>query len=61
MSLSAILSVLGLGFMIYVLFALAVYALPFFVAVTVGSTAVARIASLAGPDVDPTMTGHVFQ
>jgi len=36
MFLSAILSVLGLGFMVYVLFALAVYALPFFVAVTVG-------------------------
>lgn len=35
MFLSAILSVLGLGFMVYVLFALAVYALPFFVAVTV--------------------------
>lgn len=36
MFLSAILSVLGLGFMVYVLFTLAVYALPFFVAVTVG-------------------------
>ncbi|WP_306120640.1 MULTISPECIES: hypothetical protein [unclassified Roseitalea] len=36
MLVSAILSVLGLGFMVYVLFALAVYALPFFVAVTVG-------------------------
>lgn len=36
MFVSAILSVLGLGFMVYVLFALAVYALPFFVAVTVG-------------------------
>lgn len=36
MYLSAILSVLGLGFMVYVLFTLAVYALPFFVAVTVG-------------------------
>jgi len=36
MFLSAIVSVLGLGFMVYVLFALAVYALPFFVAVTVG-------------------------
>lgn len=36
MFLSAILSVLGLGFMVYVLFALAVYALPIFVAVTVG-------------------------
>lgn len=36
MFVSALLSVLGLGFMVYVLFALAVYALPFFVAVTVG-------------------------
>lgn len=36
MFISAILSVLGLGFMVYVLFTLAVYALPFFVAVTVG-------------------------
>lgn len=36
MFVSAILSVLGLGFLVYVLFALAVYALPFFVAVTVG-------------------------
>ncbi|MGB0497280.1 MAG: hypothetical protein ACPGID_02990 [Rubricella sp.] len=36
MFVSAILSVLGLGFIVYVLFALAVYALPFFVAVTVG-------------------------
>ena len=36
MLISAILSVLGLGFMVYVLFTLAVYALPFFVAVTVG-------------------------
>lgn len=36
MFVSAILSVLGLGFMVYVLFALAVYALPFFIAVTVG-------------------------
>lgn len=36
MVVSALLSVLGLGFMVYVLFALAVYALPFFLAVTVG-------------------------
>jgi len=36
MFVSAILSVLGLGFMVYVLFVLAIYALPFFVAVTVG-------------------------
>lgn len=36
MFISAILSALGLGVLIYLLFALAVYALPFFVAVTVG-------------------------
>ena len=36
MLIPAILSALGLGVMIYLLFTLAVYALPFFVAVTVG-------------------------
>lgn len=36
MFVSAILSVLGLAFMAYMLFALAVYALPFFIAVNVG-------------------------
>ncbi len=36
MFISAILSALGLGGLIYLLFTLAVYALPFFVAVTVG-------------------------
>lgn len=36
MFISAILSALGLGVIIYLLFTLAVYALPFFVAVTVG-------------------------
>lgn len=36
MFLSAILSVIGLGFLCWLLFSLAVYALPFFVAVTVG-------------------------
>lgn len=36
MFMSAALSVLGLGFICWVLFSLAVYALPFFVAVTVG-------------------------
>ncbi|MEM8992200.1 MAG: hypothetical protein AAF882_17910 [Pseudomonadota bacterium] len=36
MFISAILSVIGLGFMVYVLFTLAVYALPFFIAMTVG-------------------------
>ena len=36
MFISAILSALGFGLLIYLLFTLAVYALPFFVAVTVG-------------------------
>lgn len=36
MFVSAFLSVIGLGFLVYVLFSLAVYALPFFVAMTVG-------------------------
>lgn len=36
MFLSAFLSVIGLGFLCWLLFSLAVYALPFFVAVTVG-------------------------
>ncbi len=36
MFISAILSAFGLGLLIYLLFTLAVYALPFFVAVTVG-------------------------
>tara|TARA_R110002049_G_scaffold247690_6_gene422213 strand:- start:5366 stop:5836 length:471 start_codon:yes stop_codon:yes gene_type:complete len=36
MFVSAFLSIIGLGFIVYVLFSLAVYALPFFVAVTVG-------------------------
>ena len=36
MFLSVFLSILGLGFMVYVLFSLAVYALPFFIALTVG-------------------------
>ncbi|MFQ6548554.1 hypothetical protein AADZ90_011390 [Aestuariibius sp. 2305UL40-4] len=36
MILSALLSIIGLGVLVYVLFSLAVYALPFFVAMTVG-------------------------
>ena len=36
MFLSTVLSILGLGVIVYVLFTLAVYALPFFVAMTVG-------------------------
>lgn len=36
MFLSTVLSVLGLGVIVFVLFTLAVYALPFFVAMTVG-------------------------
>ena len=36
MFVSAFLSIIGLGFLVWVLFALAVYALPSFVGVTVG-------------------------
>jgi hypothetical protein len=36
MFVSVFLSIIGLGFLVYVLFSLAVYALPFFIAVTVG-------------------------
>ena len=43
---SAALSLFGLGFLIWVLFSLAVHALPFFVAVTVGRAA---LGSGAGP------------
>lgn len=46
MFLSALLSVVGLGFLCWLLFSLAVYALPFFVAVTVGYYA---FESGAGP------------
>ena len=38
MTMSTILSLLGLGVICWVLFSLAVYALPFFLAVTVGHT-----------------------
>ncbi|GLK51720.1 MULTISPECIES: hypothetical protein [Alphaproteobacteria] len=46
MFLSALLSVIGLGFLCWLLFSLAVYALPFFVAITAGYYA---FESGAGP------------
>ena len=57
MFVSAILSVLGLGFMVYVLFALAVYALPFFVAVTVGMYVYDSQAGLAAAFVSAFLAG----
>lgn len=57
MFVSAMLSVLGLGFMVYVLFALAVYALPFFVAVTVGMYVYDSEASLIAAFVSAFLAG----
>ncbi|KPM17638.1 hypothetical protein VM77_10140 [Citromicrobium sp. JL31] len=48
MFLSALLSVIGLGFLCWLLFSLAVYALPFFVAITVGYYAFESDAGLIG-------------
>lgn len=48
MFLSAILSVIGLGFLCWLLFSLAVYALPFFIAVTIGYFAFENGAGLIG-------------
>ena len=48
MIMSTILSVLGLGVICWVLFSLAVYALPFFVAVTVGHALYTSEVSLIG-------------
>lgn len=59
MFLSAILSVLGLGFMVYVLFTLAVYALPFFVAVTVGMNVYSSEAGLLTAIVAALVSGAV--
>lgn len=57
MFVSAILGVLGLGFMVYVLFALAVYALPFFVAITVGMHAYDSEAGLIAAFVSAFLAG----
>ena len=57
MFISAILSVLGLGFLVYVLFALAVHALPFFVAVTVGMHVHDSEAGLAAAFVSAFLAG----
>jgi len=59
MFLSAILSVLGLGFMVYVLFTLAVYALPFFLAVTVGMHVYGSEAGLLAAFAAAFMSGAV--
>ncbi|MEO3431873.1 hypothetical protein [Inquilinus sp. CAU 1745] len=59
MFLSAILSVLGLGFLVYLLFTLAVYALPFFVAVTVGMYIYDTEAGLLAALVAAFMSGAV--
>ncbi|AEQ53603.1 hypothetical protein [Pelagibacterium halotolerans] len=48
MFLSAFLSVIGLGFLCWLLFSLAVYALPFFIAVTVGYYAFENGVGLIG-------------
>ena len=48
MFLSALLSVIGLGFLCWLLFSLAAYALPFFVAITVGYYAFESDAGLIG-------------
>ena len=48
MIMSTILSLLGLGVICWVLFSLAVYALPFFVAVTVGHTLYTSDVGLVG-------------
>jgi len=57
MFLSAFLSVIGLGFLCWLLFSLAVYALPFFVAVTVGYYAFENGAGPIGAIVVALFTG----
>lgn len=48
MFISAVLSIIGLGIICWVLFTLAVYALPFFVAITVGHYAYTADVGLVG-------------
>ena len=48
MFLSALLSLVGLGFLCWMLFSLAVYALPFFVAITFGQYMYASDAGIVG-------------
>lgn len=59
MFLSVLLSVVGLGFLCWLLFSLAVYALPFFVAVTVGYYAVENGAGPIGAIALALFTGAV--
>lgn len=59
MFISAILSALGLGVIIYLLFALAVYALPFFVAVTVGMYVYGADAGLGAAFVSAFFAGAI--
>ncbi|MFN4205024.1 MAG: hypothetical protein ACK4HG_01435 [Agrobacterium albertimagni] len=59
MFLSALLSVIGLGFLCWLLFNLAVYALPFFVAVTVGHYALENGAGPVGAVVIALFAGAI--
>ncbi|MEO1200185.1 MAG: hypothetical protein AAFX39_13280 [Pseudomonadota bacterium] len=59
MFISAILSALGLGVLIYLLFTLAVYALPFFVAVTVGMFVYDTDAGLIAASVSAFFAGAI--
>ncbi|MBO6756370.1 MAG: hypothetical protein JJ902_08595 [Roseibium sp.] len=59
MFISAILSALGLGVIIYLLFTLAVYALPFFVAVTVGMYVYGADAGLSAAFVSAFFAGAI--
>lgn len=59
MFISAILSALGLGVIIYLLFTLAVYALPFFVTVTVGMYVYGADAGLGAAFVSAFFAGAI--
>lgn len=59
MFISAILSALGLGVLVYLLFTLAVYALPFFVAVTVGMYVLGTDAGLIAAFVSAFFAGAI--
>ncbi|RMB01966.1 hypothetical protein [Eilatimonas milleporae] len=59
MFISAILSALGLGVLVYLLFTLAVYALPFFVAVTVGMYVYSADAGLVAAIVSAFFAGAI--
>ncbi len=59
MLISAILSALGLGVLVYLLFTLAVYAFPFFVAVTVGMSVYSADAGLIAAFVSAFLAGAI--